>query len=418
MWTALATSASSQEVFTDCSLESYYQALAGDPPQEWTRNDLQWHLETTHRNQLPYTSSEEDVWDALTDLDAGSSPGMVTLIYSNGEVPAEPHGTSTTWNREHLWPKSRGIGSGGPDYTDIHHLRPSDTNINSARSNKDFGSCGVVEDVSSCVVPAHPEAATDTSLDAAVFLPPANVRGDIARAMFYMDLRYNGVNGGSDLVLTDCPTEFNHLAYKSQLLEWHQADPVDDVERARNLRACERWQGNRNPFVDHPELAESFFGSSQNVPEGAIGYPCPSEPTTPSPTTQEPTTPPQEPTPPSPTPPPQEATPTGGFCNDWSAGDVMVIAVNSDNPDIVALVALSDLSGGTDLYMTDNAWTGTSFRSNEGTVKVCHFFPSYYNSDHHTFLLTISYCVCTVIILSLPSQAVVFQQVVFSGMAT
>lgn len=66
--------------------------------------------------------------------------------------------------------------------------------------------------------------------------------------------------------------------------------------------------------------------------------------------------------------------PVDGSCGGWSAGDVMVCALNSDNPDAVALVALSDLKEGTDLYMTDNAWTGASFRSNEGTVKVSFVF--------------------------------------------
>ena len=57
-------------------------------------------------------------------------------------------------------------------------------------------------------------------------------------------------------------------------------------------------------------------------------------------------------------------------CNSLGSGDVMVILVNSDDPDVVAFVALSEISEGIDLYMTDNAWTGSTFRMNEGTKKV------------------------------------------------
>lgn len=84
------------------------------------------------------------------------------------------------------------MGDGGVDYTDVHHLQPSDWNVNAARGNKLFGSCGIVDIEEDCVVPAHSQAANDTAADNVVWLPPANKRGDIARAMFYMDPRYDG----------------------------------------------------------------------------------------------------------------------------------------------------------------------------------------------------------------------------------
>jgi len=335
---------STRSAFSDCDIATYYQSLAGNPAN-WTRSELQGLLETTHRNVLPYTDSSSgiDTWAALSDLDAGSTPGTVHLIYADIDVPVTPRGTSSTWNREHVWPKSRGVGQGGADYTDVHHLRPSDANVNSARGNKHFSECGIVEDILDCTTPAHPEAKADTSADPSSFLPPVSVRGDIARALFYMDVRYNGNDNDLDLVLTDCldPNENNQLGYLSQLLKWHEQDPVDDAERIRNMQVCQAWQGNRNPFVDYPELASSIFGTPNPDPVGGNGYPCGL---------------------------PDQV--LDGTCSGLSAGDVMVVTMNADNPDVVALVALSDVSEGTDLYMTDNAWTGSSFRANEGILKL------------------------------------------------
>ena len=93
----------------------------------------------------PNTSSNIDVWDALIDLGCPMKLGEIMLLYANRNVSAQDYGTSDTWNREHVWPKSLGVGTSGPDYTDVHHLRPSDWNVNAARGNKLFGACGIVD---------------------------------------------------------------------------------------------------------------------------------------------------------------------------------------------------------------------------------------------------------------------------------
>ena len=80
-------------------------------------------------------------------------------------------------------------------------------------------------------------------------------------------MRYSASdNGGSDLELTDCPTTMNQMAHLSVLLQWHKDDPPLIQEQERNNRVCERWQGNRNPFVDYPELAAHFFGEPHPEP--------------------------------------------------------------------------------------------------------------------------------------------------------
>lgn len=161
-------------------------------------------IKDTHRNVLPYTS----VWDGLISVDSTVDSANVHLIYSDKDIPATPYdnGTCTYWNREHLWPRSRGVSDTGPDNTDLHHIRPVDCNVDSARGNLYFGQCGTVSVMSSCVSPAHIEAATDTEKDITVFLPPASQRGDMARSIFYMDLRYDGDEPYTEnLIVTDCP---------------------------------------------------------------------------------------------------------------------------------------------------------------------------------------------------------------------
>jgi hypothetical protein len=93
------------------------------------------------------------------------------------------------------------------------------------------------------------------------------VRGDVARAAFYMATRYIGdVDGEPDLVLTNdmdkVTSESNFFGRLSTLLQWHKDDPPDDYERARNDLIHSEYQGNRNPYIDRPEYAEMVFADT------------------------------------------------------------------------------------------------------------------------------------------------------------
>jgi hypothetical protein len=129
-----------------------------------------------------------------------------------------------------------------------------------------------------CVSPAHPEAAEDTERDSLTFLPPTQQRGDIARSIFYMDLRYDGNEVDTfDLVVSDCPESTPNgagMGYLSQLIQWHEDDPVDLQEMQRNENVCMNWQGNRNPFVDFPELVVAYFGRARPLVNDGAGYDC------------------------------------------------------------------------------------------------------------------------------------------------
>jgi len=271
----------SAQPYDGCDIATYYSPLPVSPIDA-DRNDVHKLIKDTHRNQLPYSSgSYGDVWDALIALDSDASGQNVRLIYANTLVSATPYdsGTCEYWNREHLWSRSRGVGSSGMDNTDMHHLRPSDCNVNSARNNLYFGACGTGAPLSECDTPAHAEAAADTEKDPVSFLPPADRRGDVARAILYMDLRYDGDEGSTtmDLVVSDCPETVPGgagMGYLSQLLQWHLDDPPDDEEKQRNEKVCTDWQGNRNPFVDYPDLASIYHGGSRPLLGDGLGYDC------------------------------------------------------------------------------------------------------------------------------------------------
>ena len=232
------------------------------------------------------------MWDALKVLDADpDNADHVLGLYSRRSMPADSSGESTGWNREHSWPKSCGVGcrggvasgsrrrrgcdgdltSGrrtqgasdrytGADFSDLHHLFAADWNVNSARGNKDFGDC-LSDNTATCESPAHSEA-PGTADDHDSFLPPAPTRGDIARAVMYMSTRYDGSDTNTENLelVTGCKCdESGRLGSYAWLRQWHEDDPVDDAERARNDLVCSDYQQNRNPFIDYPELVAALF---------------------------------------------------------------------------------------------------------------------------------------------------------------
>lgn len=331
--------ASSKKDYPNCATSIYYQDLSTNPAA-WNREELENLVEKTHGDPL----SIEGVFEALIELDqAPNEPGSVQLIYSGKSMPAGGYNAQDTWTREHLWADSRGaVGSFA--FTDIHNSRPESTRVTMIKREMTFGECGTVEFADVCEKPAFTLGPADTSQDGKVWMPPLDVRGDIARALFYMELRYGTTD--LDLKIVDCPPFAGRMSYLSQLLEWHAADPVSDPELIRNTNACTDWQGNRNPFVDFPELVTRFFGEPQTIEQGTRTYPSCLNIPTPAPTAEL------------------------NACAELQAGDIFIYVVEADDPDGVGFMALEDLPAGLELYMTDNPWTGTGFAAVEGTVKL------------------------------------------------
>ena len=161
------------------------------------------------------------------------------------------------WNREHVWSKSHGnFGNDPPAGTDLHQLRPADASVNSAKNNRDFN-WGVTQYIDG-------SGTTECYEDTDVWEPRDEVKGDVARIIFYMATRYEGDNGELDLEPVDSVnTAVNNeplYGKLSTLLAWHQSDPVDEWEQRRNDSVYYHYQHNRNPFIDHPEYVDSIWG--------------------------------------------------------------------------------------------------------------------------------------------------------------
>ena len=243
--------------------------LAGDDLKEALHQIIANHI------PYPYTSSSTDTWDILQDSDQDpENNNNILLVYTNrsqdkgyrdgsGNYSQYENGNGTqsnSWNREHIWPKSHGFPNQDDiAYRDVHNLKPCDRSVNASRGVKDFDNGGNNhEEALSCL----------TDFDS--WEPADFVKGDVARILFYMVVRYdpgyNYYNETFDLELVDYTTPDNFdpiLGKLSTLLEWHVLDPVDDFEVNRN-EVIYSYQQNRNPFIDHPELVDYIWGENNN----------------------------------------------------------------------------------------------------------------------------------------------------------
>ena len=182
----------------------------------------------THTYKTSY--GEAKTMLAHTDKDP-LKPGYIIMTYTKDSI-VSTWDQGITWNREHIWPKSLsgGIYTTMSDSTrnagsDLHHIRPALTSINSSRGNKAYG------------------AITNEQ----TFYPGDEFIGDTARILFYLSVRY-------DMSITGLKV-CNDI---SLLLEWNSTDKVDNLERNRNI-SVQEIQGNFNPFIDNPWIAERIW---------------------------------------------------------------------------------------------------------------------------------------------------------------
>ena len=268
-------------------VEAEYYDSVDESSSQTLRDSL--HAIIDDHTRYPYTSSSTDTWDVLEIADEDQDkPDNIITIYRNATF-LKRNGGNDFYNREHTWPKSYGFPDNGASpnypYTDMHHLFLSDSDYNFNRSNKPYDNCGpgclenatVSNNDRGGAGGGYPGDSnwTDGDFTSGRWETWSGRRGDVARALMYMDVRYEGgIHGANgfpepDLILTDDRNLMDqsntgenetvgYMGLLSVLLQWHKEDPVDLVE-IQHHETVASFQENRNPFIDHPEWAACVF---------------------------------------------------------------------------------------------------------------------------------------------------------------
>ncbi|WP_299207936.1 endonuclease [uncultured Dokdonia sp.] len=236
-------------------IPSYYDDVNLTLQGSSLQTELSTKVTQTHTTFLSYTPG---VWQALqvADLDPTNS-NNVLLIYGYDDTDGNTltdrsrnknlnGGGSGEWNREHAYPKSLGnpnLGTTGPG-ADAHHIRPSDIQLNAQRSNRKYaagaGNAGVTAQ-------GH-------------FYPGDEWKGDVARMMLYMYIRYDNRCLPSNVGIGNAVASDANMI--DLFLQWNVEDPVNAFEDTRN-EVLAGIQGNRNPYIDNPAFATQIWGGVQ-----------------------------------------------------------------------------------------------------------------------------------------------------------
>lgn len=180
------------------------------------------------------------------DEDPTNKSNMIYL-YTRNSLAKNP---ANSWNREHVWPKSLSNGNWGEGRAgaDLLHLRPTYQTTNSTRSNIPFGN------VTNGTERTY-EGMTYAWTGGGYFMPLPSVRGDVARIIMYVWTAYY------DEYASRRPQILSVFQSYDTLMQWHIEDQPDEMEGHRNDIAQGTFQKNRNPFVDHPDIAWKIFGN-------------------------------------------------------------------------------------------------------------------------------------------------------------
>lgn len=217
-----------------------------------------------------YTKGSLAYFWQSTDAVGGSD--TYVMFYSDVLANADD---SIKLNREHVWPKSRASFNEKNGGADLHHLRPAVDSLNRAKSNHTFGNIvGVYAD-------GYTQGAVLDNIcwwvhqGDDLFECRDDVKGDVARILLYVYCRWEQPNLYADVAADLLPpneagstdTGVKVIESLDTLLSWCEEDPVDTWEMRRN-DLVESVQGNRNVFIDYPQLAWQMFGI--DVPQGMV----------------------------------------------------------------------------------------------------------------------------------------------------
>jgi len=251
------------EGLTGYDLKTALKTIVTDGHSDQGYGSLYSGYETTHVDNVQDGGYEND--------------GSVLLFYTENPNGTDAYGyqqgsnqcgnytqEGSCYNREHLVPQSA-FGSATPMRTDIHHVIPSDGYANGKRGNLPFGTVGSATWTS---LNGSKQGSSNVSgYSGTVFEPIDEFKGDIARAILYFATRYedNMDNYGGFAMFNGTENQALSDWAITMLLDWHyNVDPVDQVEIERN-NAAYNYQGNANPFVDHPEYANLIWNPTTDT---------------------------------------------------------------------------------------------------------------------------------------------------------
>ncbi len=228
------------------------------------------------------TISYDGLWNLYPSTDARPN-GTVWDMYSTKEWSFSSgkcgnyKNVGDCYNREHSFPKSW-FDERSPMKSDAFHVYPTDGKVNGQRSNHPFGECAngtTLPSSGSVKALGRLGASTFPGYSGTVFEPDDEYKGDFARTYFYMAAAYNSQisSWNSDMLAGNSYPAYKEWAV-NLLLKWHRQDPVSSKELNRNDAVYAK-QKNRNPFIDHPELAEHIWGDkkTENWKPGASNVP-------------------------------------------------------------------------------------------------------------------------------------------------
>ena len=258
------------------NIDEYYEpvrGLKGEALKEGLHEIINDHI------SFSYTSSKKSWLD--TDVLPSNSSNL--YLFYQGSLPRSEVYSSS--NREHVWAKSHGdFEDVYPMHSDYHNLHPSNPDVNQYRSNYNFGE---VDTSKSYKDFGEDYGWSEDSMrgnllgsglntSGTVFEPKDQFKGDVARTIFYMAVRYEGDNGEMDLEVNGNIDTSKYYSFTSgadglhgnfiDLYNWATSgiDPVDDYEVHRNNIIDQDYQHNRNPFVDHPEFIIMIYDKNYN----------------------------------------------------------------------------------------------------------------------------------------------------------
>lgn len=216
-----------------------------------------------------YGSGSKKTWDGFYYTDRDPETNEVLDMYSNNHRyfdPEKPTASVSGFDIEHMLPKSWWGGDVNPAYCDLFHLVPGDYSANRSKSNH---APGIPADSSFNNGSFVTGDGTEAYGLKRVFCPADEYKGDFARAYFYIAACYGDSlvwieKGEPGVAMTNEGWEEFQPWLRDLLLEWHRMDPVSEKELKRAIEV-NKIQGNRNPFIDYPDLVEYIWGNKKGT---------------------------------------------------------------------------------------------------------------------------------------------------------